>query len=398
VAQVKMAERFMKKNPDIVVKVIPVQESELPKKIVAAVAADTLPDVMRLGLEFVFGYSKAGIIDAASATELISEIGDENFFSGALDLLRDENGNVIAVPVDGWVQGIYYRKDWFEKEALAPPDSWERMLIAARKLSQPSLGVYGIVAGTDPSQVYTQQMFEHIALSDGVRLFDRDGKFKIVNDDAEKQEMLSVLQFYKQLIKYSPPGNNYWREAQRYYLTGRAAMIFYSNYIADDIAGLAEQHSPVVENLARNTGFVPILRQDPNDTGASYGQIVTLALSRTADVEASKRWIMYLMHQEYLRLINMAPGGKIPMLKSAVDKWANGKVFKDYDNDFAATLVESLAGIKRWGFVEGKYYSTISDITGRKIFPKIISQMARNRLTPFDALEELSQRLEQYNE
>jgi len=395
--QQEIAARFMRKNPEIAVKVIPVQESELPKKIVAAKVSKTLPDVMRLGLEFVYGYADQGIVDSFAATEVIGAIGEDKFFSGALNLLRTSEGKFIAVPVDGWVQGIYYRKDWFERKDLPVPDTWEKILAAAEKLHRPSEGIYGIVAGTDPAQIYTQQVFENLALSAGVRLFDNDGNVAIVKSVDARRRMRSVLDFYQKLIDFSPPGNNYWRQAQQYYLTGRAAMIFYSNYIADDIAGLVEHGSQIDEKLAANTGFVPIIHQVEGDRGAGYGQIVTLAVSKTADSEAAKKWILYILSEEYSTLINMSPGGKIPMLKSVVEEWAEGKVFENYDPGFAATLAKSLEEIKRWGFVEGKYFSAVSEISGRKIFPKAIGKMAQGDLSPSEALNELVRRLELFN-
>ena len=66
--QTEIAKKFMAENPDITVLVVPVQESELPKKIVAAKVAKKLPDVMRLGLEYVFGYAGQGIVDTSDAT------------------------------------------------------------------------------------------------------------------------------------------------------------------------------------------------------------------------------------------------------------------------------------------------------------------------------------------
>ncbi|MDY6857418.1 MAG: hypothetical protein SWO11_22480 [Thermodesulfobacteriota bacterium] len=50
--------------------------------------------------------------------------------------------------------------------------------------------------------------------------------------------MASTLEYYAILAQYSPPGYNSWIEERQYYITGKVAMIFYSNYILDDIAGL----------------------------------------------------------------------------------------------------------------------------------------------------------------
>jgi len=391
--QMEIAQRFMKQNPGITIKVIPVQESELPKKMVAAKVSNTLPDVLRIGMEYVHGYASQGIINKSAATQVIQEIGQDNFYRATLDPLRTSNGDYIAVPVDAWVQGIYYRKDWFNKHNLPPPNTWQRILDAAEKFHNPSKGVYGIIAATDPDQIYTQQVFENIALSAGARLFDRYGTIAFIDNPENRKKMSLALEYYHHLIALSPPGNNYWRQARQYYLTGRAAMIFYSNYIVDDIAGFDLKGSEIEEGLAAKTGFVPIIHHQAGDRGASYGQIVTLAVSKTADLDASKKWIMYLMGDEYMTLLNTTPGGKIPVLKSAVSQWGQHEIFQPYEEGFAETLVESLNEIQRWGFAEGNYFNTISDISGRKSFPKTISKMAQGDLTPAEALIDLENRL-----
>ena len=82
-----------------------------------------------------------------------------------------------AVPIDGWAQCLWYRKDWFESENLTPPSSWRNIQLAAEKFHKPSQQIYGIVLGTDPQQIYTQQSLEHLALSNGVYLFNEEGEF-----------------------------------------------------------------------------------------------------------------------------------------------------------------------------------------------------------------------------
>ena len=82
--QRELAKEFSLEHPGIQVRIVPVREQDLDRKLMAAAAADALPDVVRIGLEYVKGYADAAIISSAAATELIESLGVDTFFAGAL--------------------------------------------------------------------------------------------------------------------------------------------------------------------------------------------------------------------------------------------------------------------------------------------------------------------------
>ncbi|MFQ6034089.1 MAG: ABC transporter substrate-binding protein, partial [Candidatus Bipolaricaulia bacterium] len=231
-------------------------------------------------------------------------LGRETFGAGPLNLARVEGG-YAAVPADGWGQLLLYRKDLFEKEGLARPDRWDRIRRAAAALHKPPL-VWGFEAATDPGQTYTQQVFEHFALSNGVRLTDPSGTVHL-----NTPEMVQTLKFYKELARFTPPGNLYWLHTRMDYLSGRAAMIVWSPFILDELSGL-RRDQPVVPDivkgeagfLARNTGFVTIIHGPGG--AAQYGQVNYLGITRDADKSAAARWIEFLLNEGYLRWLSMA--------------------------------------------------------------------------------------------
>ena len=71
---------------------------------------------------------------------------------------------------------------------------------AAKYFHDPQNGMYGIVLGK-ANDAYAEQVFTIFALSNGARIFDKEGNV-IVNSP----EMKEVLQFYKDLGEYSAPG------------------------------------------------------------------------------------------------------------------------------------------------------------------------------------------------
>jgi multiple sugar transport system substrate-binding protein len=253
--QTTIAAHFTRKS-GIVVHIVPVEENRLAERVTAAFAAKALPDVVFHPIDFTIGWHEAGILDARSATGVVAALGKETFAAGPLNLARTADG-CAAVPADGWGQLLLYRKDLFAAQNLPAPRSWEAILKAARALHNPPL-TWGFEAATDPGQTYTQQVFEHIALSNGVKLTDGSGDVNL-----NTPQMVACLEFYKKLAQFTPPGNLYWLHTRMDYLSGRAAMIIWSPFILDELSGL-RRDQPVVPDLAkaepgflaRNTGLI----------------------------------------------------------------------------------------------------------------------------------------------
>jgi multiple sugar transport system substrate-binding protein len=402
--QKEIARAFTQKT-GIDLRVVPVQENLLTQRITAAYAARSLPDVVFHPIDFTIGWADAGILDNKSATEVVNHLGKETFSAGPLTLAQVPKG-YAAVPADGWGQLLLYRKDLFEKKGLPVPERWDHILQAAKALHNPPL-MWGFEAATDPGQTYTQQVFEHIALSNGVRLTDPSG-----NVTLDTPEMVETLEFYKSLIRFTPPGNLYWLHTRMDYLTGRAAMIIWSPFILDELSGL-RRDQPVVPDiakgepgfLARNTGFVTIIRGTKG--AAQYGQINYLGITRDANKAAAKQWVEFLLTDGYLRWLGMAPEGKLPMRKGTQDKpncfidgWmglefgvtTRAKISKFYGMDVVKTIIAGVDGFDRWGFAKGKG-ALISKIYGTKIIPEILKRFLDDEINAKQAARMMHERV-----
>jgi len=259
--------------------------------------------------------------------------------------------------------------------------------VAAREFQRPKKGRFGIVIGTDPQQLFTQQVFEHFALSNGARLYDPRGQVI-----ASSSRMIETLSFYRDLAKYGPPGNNYWREARQYYITDRVAMMFYSPYIIDDIAGLVEKYRPTIQGLASKTDFVPII-EGPHGDRATYGEIYALGIFKGARAEGAKKWIMFLMDQGYVEWLFMSPGGKVPTRKPFIDRWQQHPYFSHYRSGMAKRIADGMEKILRWGFLETKIHIEVADLYALKVVPAILEKVFQGTLTPEDAALHLQERL-----
>jgi multiple sugar transport system substrate-binding protein len=402
--QESLAAEFTNKS-GIRVRVIPVAENLLTERITAAFAAKSLADVIFHPIDFTIGWTEAGILDHHAATEIITALGKETFSPGPLNLVR-VSGGYGAVPADGWGQLLLYRKDLFDEKSLAAPDRWDHILAAAKALHDPPL-LWGFEAGTDGAHHYTQQVFEHFALSNNVHLTTKEGQISL-----NTPEMVETLEFYKALAGFSPPGNLYWLHTRLDYLTGRAAMIVWSPFILDELAGLRKDQ-PVVPDmlkgepgwLARNTGFVTTIHGPGG--AAQYGQTNYFGISCDADTEAARKWVEFLLTDGYLRWLGMAAEGKLPVRKGTTEKpdrfmegWIDlefgvttrAKISEFYGMDVVNAIMSGADSFDRWGFTEGKG-ALISKIYGTKVIPEILKRFLDGEITAKQAAEMMDNRV-----
>ena len=386
-----LVDTFEVLNPDITVNVIPVDENDLSTQMNSAAAAGTMPAVIEGFMNTAVAFGSAGFLNIPAATELINEIGADKFYAGALKLNQTAGGDeYYAIPFHGWVQGIWYRADWFEEAGLNPPETWDDILKAAEYFYDPASNQYGILVGTK-AENYAEQVFTQFAMSNGAGLFDAEGNL-IFNSP----EMKETLEYYAELAQYNPPGPQTWR-ARDYYLQGKMAMFFYSTYIIDDLA-LAEvaAKSLTSENFAdlAGAGFDPELaentRMAPLVTkvrSSGYGHLDSLAFPETGDpakTAAARKFAEYLFSpNSYITVLHMAPGGMIPVLK---DIAANPRfqadpknVLESWGTDKMAEIIGGLDSIESFGMVEGRRIDAAALIYSRQIIPRMIYKVTQER-------------------
>jgi multiple sugar transport system substrate-binding protein len=361
----------------ISVTVVPVTEGAMGERVTAAFAAGALPDVIYHPLNYTLGWAEAGILDTLAATDVIERLGEETFASGALAFVEFQ-GEYAAVPVDGWTQLLLYRADLFAEHGLEPPTSFERILAAIEALHDPP-NMYGFVAATDVSQPYMLQVFEHFALANGVQLVDAEG-----NVTLDTPEMVETLEFYMKLVEASPPGNLYWQQSRELYQGGQAAMIVWSPFILDELAGLRDEVPVPADEphysgwLAENTGFVTRLSGPSNPEGAGWMDMRYFGITIGANVEAAEQFVEYSMTNAYIDTLSVAAEGKFPVRRGTADEpgrfveeWKNLEVGVSarapLSQFYADEVIEDLfAGLEtgdRWAFRQGQgiLYSRMAD-------------------------------------
>jgi multiple sugar transport system substrate-binding protein len=368
------------------VEVIPVTESDLGTRATAAFAAGDLPDVIYHTLQYALPWAEAGILDTDAASDVIDALGSDTFAPGALAMAATADG-YASVPVDGWTQMLVYRADLFAENGLEPPNSYANVLAAIEALHNPP-EMYGFVAATKVDENFMSQVLEHVFLANGVSPVDADGVAELDVDATTE-----VLEFYRAIAEASPEGELYWQQSRELYFAGRAAMIIWSPFILDELAGLRDSAPPTINDdpttrdLAAATGIVTNFSGPSNPDGAAWGDVRYFGITADADTDAAMQFVEYSMNEGYTATLAIAPEGKFPVRRGNGDNpnafteaWAELEVGVDrraplgelYAQEMIDEIVGGLDVAQRWGVAEGQLA-----LASRIINSQVINRLVR---------------------
>lgn len=394
----RIIERFTEAT-GISVNLVLTNEDILDSLMAANLAAGTLPDVVFHPVDYAAAWYADGILSSEAATAVINDLGAEQF--SALNLVGDSMGGYISVPTDGWGQLLIYRQDIFDANGLEAPTDFDKIMAAAQALSDPDNNFYGIVAATDPSAVFTQQTFEHFALANGVQLTDGEG-----NVTLDTPQMVEALGFYTDLVtQYGPPGVIDVVSSRATYFAGQAAMLVWSPFVLDEMAGLRDAALPNCPEcaddpafLARNSGFVPAFVGPSGSEPVQYGQVSLMGISTSAPVEAQD-FVKFWLSEGYLDWLAVAPEGKFPMRRGTPDNpteyvegWSTLPAGVDrkaplgdfYSQEVINTIAEGATGFARWGLAQGQG-QLVGGVYQELVVPIAIADIISGGLSPEDA-------------
>ncbi len=373
----------------IKVNLVGVAEDQFSQVITSAAAAGDLPDVIgALPLASVRELEANDLLDTETAGKVIDRLGRDTFSERALELTGSQ-GRPLAVPSDGWAQLILYRKDLFERAGLKPPDTYEALRAAAAKLN--TGGTAGITLATAPKDAFTAQSFEHVALANGCGLVDASGAVTL-----DSPACVRAFAFYADLARnHSVKGTQDVDSTRATYFSGKAAMMIWSSFVLDELAGLRKDALPSCpecgadpEWLARNTGVVTALKGPDGSAPAQYGEIVSWAIMRDSATDQAASFVSYLMEEGYERWIGMAPEGKFPTRKGFAEKWtelpAGVDTKKPLADVYPAEVLEALRTspdtFDRWGIPEGQG-RLVGATMGELPVPTALSALVSGSLT-----------------
>jgi len=273
------------------------------------------------------------------------------------------------VPSDSWTQLLVYRKDLFAKAGLAAPTTFQAIRAAATKLARD--GMAGIVAATTPGDSFTQQTFEYLALANNCQLVDHAGTITLTS-----KPCVDTFQFYVDLIRSgSVQGGQDATSTRAAYLAGKAAMVIWSSFVLDELAGLSNDARPTCPQchrdpsfLAKTSGIVTAINGPDATRPSQFGELTCFAITKDANKDAAKL-VEFLMNDGYVDWLGLAPEGKVPVRTGTAteptkftDAWKHLQTGVErvkplselYPPGMLKVLVSSTDTMNRWGFPQGQ--------------------------------------------
>jgi len=364
-----IADRFSEET-GIEVELVAIAEGDLITQITAAVAGGTLPDVFgALSLGFTHTIAADGLADLEANAAVVEALGADTFSQSALDLVTTEAG-LAGVPSDSWAQLLVYRKDLFEAAGLEPPTDYDSILTAAEELNTGDQA--GIVLATGNDLTFVQQTFEYFAVANGCDILDGDGNVAITSP-----QCVETFNFYTDLVNNgSVTGAQDADTTRAAYFAGDAAMLVWSSFILDELAGLRDDALPTCPEceddplfLAENSGVVTAISGPSSDEPSQFGEVVSFVISQDADTEEAQQFVEFMMSDAYVDWLALAPEGKFPTRLGTAenpseyaDAWGGLEAGVDrkqplgevYDDDTIRALTTSSDTMKRWAFAQGQ--------------------------------------------
>ena len=388
------------KKTGITVKLVPVDEAQVPQLVASAAISGKLPDVMGgIPLSIVRQFDTQKLLNTSAPAKVVSALGKSTFVGSALALDADGDRQ-LAVPDSAYAQILVYRKDLFAKAGLQPPTTYSTIAKAARILTTGS--DYGITLATDPSDVFTSQTFESLALGNDCQLIDANGTVGL-----DAKECRPTWDLYGRLAqKYSPDGTQTVDTTRATYFAGKAAMVDWSTYILDELAGLRNDALPTCPEckghptwLAQNSGIVTSISGPDGKEGATYGEATSWVVTKHANTSASAKFIQYMLSDGYLPWLGLAPEGKFPLRTGTsadptrfTDGWKDLKAGVDtkkrlaavYDAATIDALIAVPSHIGRWAIPQG-YGSLLGPVNTALPVSKAVADLGSGSATPAEA-------------
>jgi multiple sugar transport system substrate-binding protein len=405
----QIVNRFQEKT-GIQVKVVAIAEDQLAAQIQSASAGGTLPDVMgALSLGFVHNLAADDLADPDASNEVIESLGRDTFSERAISLVESD-GKPVAIPSDTWTQLLVYRKDLFQQANLGTPDTLDKILAAATKLKQS--GQNGIVAATKAADSFTQQTFEYFALANGCQLTDDQGTIQLTSP-----QCVQTFKFYGDLINNgSSKGGQDADTTRAAYFSGKSAMIVWSSFLLDELAGLRKDALPTCQQcrgdkafLAENSGVVTAITGPSGSEPTQFGEVTSFAIIKDGNTDPAKQFVEYMMSEGYADWLALAPEGKFPTRSGTKDNpeeynqaWTKLQAGVDekkplselYPPEVLEALTTSTDTMNRWGFQQGQGRLVGAQLAELPI-PKALAALLDGQLTPDTAARQAQAEVEE---
>lgn len=316
----KMMMAFMEKNPNIKVEVQVTPWDECWTKMEAAATGGVLPDVFWMHTNEFAKYAGGGML--MPLNDIITEENLSYFSEGLVSLATYSDGKLYGVPKDFDTIALLYNKDLFDKAGISYPDdtwTWENMLEAAKKITDPASKTYGFLAPLEDQVGYLPWIYQ----AGGSVLQDK-------TSGINSPEAIKGLQFYTDLILKEKVSPTLAELSDTHFMSifqsGRAGMCLVGSW----------QMSAYASNEDIKGKFdLAVLPQDKQRATIING--LSFAGNANTSHKAEMEILLTFLASEEAQAIQAESGAAISAYKGTSEKWLgtfpeyNTKVFLEME-------------------------------------------------------------------
>ncbi len=299
--------------------------NDLQTRIQTAITSGSGPDVLNIGNTWAASLQATGAFLPYDSAAMTAIGGKDKFVPTALATGGAPGKDVTSVPLYGLAYGLYYNKAMFAAAGVNPPTTWEEMVAAAKKLTDPAKGTYGfaLAAGS-----YTENV--HFAFingaQNGAEWFDKSGK-PTFTSDGNVQGVLRYLDLMQKDKVVNPSNVQYdnGTKAVNDFATKKVAMILNQNNANSSIASNGMKSDEY--------GVVPFPAPAGGQKVASHVAGINLSIFKnTKNTAAALQFVKFMTSPETQTALGK-PFASLPVLQGATpvftDNAAEAKTFQD---------------------------------------------------------------------
>ncbi|MEK1851728.1 MAG: sugar ABC transporter substrate-binding protein [Phyllobacterium sp.] len=218
----KLTDDFAKKNPDIQLNWVTLEENVLRQRVTTDIATKGGQyDIMTIGTYEVPIWAKQGWLLPLDG---LGKDYDKSDLLPAIDAAVSVDGKLYASPFYGESAMVMYRTDLAEKAGVKIPEkpTWDQIAEAAKKMTDKSTETYGICLRGKAGWGENMALLTATANSFGARWFDEKW-----HPQFDQPEWKKALKFYVDLMKEAgPPGasSNGFNENLALFQTGKCGI------------------------------------------------------------------------------------------------------------------------------------------------------------------------------
>jgi multiple sugar transport system substrate-binding protein len=299
--------------------------NDLQTRIQTAITSGQGPDVLNIGNTWAASLQATDAFLPFDNDAMNAIGGKDKFVPTALATGGKEGQDPTSVPLYGLAYGLYYNKAMFAAAGLQPPKTWEEMVAAAKKLTDPAKKTYGmaLAAGSYTENVH----FAFInAAQNGADWFDADGK-PTFTGDGNVQGVLRYLDLM-QKDKVANTSNAQYdngTKAVNDFATKKVAMVLNQN----------NADSSIVANGMKSSEYGVTAFPAPAGGKQVASHVAGINLSifkNTKNKDAALKFVKYMTDANTQTTLGK-PFSSLPVLKGAkpvfTDNAAEAATFQD---------------------------------------------------------------------